>query len=61
MTNYSRCPEDGKYRGVEIPGMVKLHWDNKPGRWWKKGVDDTLGPVEEVIEEQPVLEFGVFE
>ncbi len=35
-------PEDGKYRGIDIPGMVKLHWDTKPGRWWRKGVDSVL-------------------
>lgn len=35
-------PEDGKYRGIEIPGMVRLHWESKPGRWWRKGVDSVL-------------------
>ncbi|AXG66346.1 hypothetical protein SEA_ANNADREAMY_78 [Streptomyces phage Annadreamy] len=35
-------PEDGKYRGIDIPGMVKLHWESKPGRWWRKGVDSVL-------------------
>ncbi|QOI67478.1 hypothetical protein SEA_BEUFFERT_77 [Streptomyces phage Beuffert] len=35
-------PENGKYRGIEIPGMVKLHWESKPGRWWRKGVDSVL-------------------
>jgi hypothetical protein len=33
---------DGEYRGIQIPGMVKLHWESKPGRWWRKGVDSVL-------------------
>ena len=44
-------PTDGKYRGIEIPGMVKLHWDSKPGRWWKKGVDSVLDSPEFESEE----------
>lgn len=53
-------PEDGKYRGVEIPKRLKATWNTMSGRWWKQGVDDALGP--EPIEQEPTQfpEFGVF-
>lgn len=35
-------PEDGHYRGIEIPGRLKANWNNVSGRWWKQGVDDVI-------------------
>lgn len=59
--NYSSWPSDGKYRGVEIPKRLMGHATTMSGRWWKQGVDDTLGPEpEQEIEEQQVPEFGEF-
>lgn len=53
MVNYSKPPESDEYRGITIPGMVKVHWDNKPGRWWRKGVDSVLDSdaYESLVEE----------
>jgi hypothetical protein len=58
--NYGNWPADGKYRGVEIPKRLKQHWNTMSGRWWKQGVDDTLGPEPEENEEKSLPEFGEF-
>jgi hypothetical protein len=58
--SYTEWPEDGKYRGVEIPKRLKQFWNTVSGRWWKQGVDDALGPIEEQPETKASPEFGVF-
>lgn len=51
--NYSEWPEDGKYRGHDIPLQLKQNWNNVSGRWWKQGVDAVLdSPGYESLVEQ---------
>jgi hypothetical protein len=54
----SAWPEDGKYRGIEIPKRLKRTWDNVSGRWWRQGVDDVLGP-ENIEQEDAFPDYGV--
>lgn len=58
--NYDSWPSDGKYRGVEIPKRLMGHARTMSGRWWKQGVDDTLGPLPEEPEKTELPEFGRF-
>ncbi|WMI33476.1 hypothetical protein SEA_KENREY_82 [Streptomyces phage Kenrey] len=48
---YSTWPEDEMYRGVKIPKRIKANWNNVSGRWWKQGVDDALGSIDDFEQE----------
>lgn len=51
-------PDDGKYRGIEIPLRLQRYWNNTSGRWWCNGVDSALDSPQQQKAAEDAWKYG---